>query len=108
MKFEMCTSVVTLLYTLSFQNLLWFNIGSVDSFERNLELAQAQMNIDSANFLPVIYKTEIELSSLSGILPTLLIIGESNHHHIFFFLTNLNFVKFYEQSTEQNPCQNVV
>lgn len=56
-------------------NLLWFNIGSVDSFERNLELAQAQMHIDPANYLPVIYKTEIELSSLSGILPTLLIIG---------------------------------
>ncbi|KAI5735621.1 hypothetical protein M8J77_020657 [Diaphorina citri] len=56
-------------------NFLWFNIGSVDSFERNLELAQAQMHIDPANYLPVIYKTEIELSSLSGILPTLLIIG---------------------------------
>jgi hypothetical protein len=33
------------------------------------------MHIDPANYLPVIYKTEIELSSLSGILPTLLIIG---------------------------------
>lgn len=61
--------------TMDGANFLWFNIGSVDSFERNLELAQVQMNIDPANYLPVIYKTELELSSLSGILPTLLIIG---------------------------------
>ncbi|KAF5286736.1 hypothetical protein FQR65_LT12469 [Abscondita terminalis] len=56
-------------------NLLWFNIGSVDSFERNLENAQMEMNIEPPNFVPVIYKTELEASSFSGILPTLLIIG---------------------------------
>ncbi|CRL00090.1 CLUMA_CG013372, isoform A [Clunio marinus] len=54
---------------------LWFNIGSVDSFERNLENAQTELNIEAVNFIPVIYKTEIEASSLSGLLPTLLIIG---------------------------------
>lgn len=54
---------------------LWFNIGSVDSFERNLENAQTDMGIESVNFVPVIYKAEIEASSLSGLLPTLLIIG---------------------------------
>ncbi|KAF5277091.1 hypothetical protein FQA39_LY06329 [Lamprigera yunnana] len=54
---------------------LWFNIGSVDSFERNLENAQVEMNVDPPNFIPVIYKTELEASSLSGVLPTLLIIG---------------------------------
>lgn len=54
---------------------LWFNIGSVDSFERNLENTQIEMNIDPPNFVPVVYKSEIEASSLSGILPTLLIIG---------------------------------
>lgn len=54
---------------------LWFNIGSVDSFERNLENAQTDLNIEPVNFIPVIYKTEIEASSLSGLLPTLLIIG---------------------------------
>lgn len=47
----------------------------MDSFERNLENAQMDMNIEPPNFVPVIYKTEIEASSLSGILPTLLIIG---------------------------------
>lgn len=54
---------------------LWFNIGSVDSFERNLENAQADFNIEPVNYIPVIYKTEIEAASLSGLLPTLLIIG---------------------------------
>lgn len=53
----------------------WFAIGSVDSFERNLENAQIEMNIDPPNFVPVIYKTEVEAASLSGMLPTLLIIG---------------------------------
>ncbi|KAI4470098.1 atp-dependent protease [Holotrichia oblita] len=56
-------------------NTLWFNIGSVDSFERNLENAQIDMNVEPPNFVPVIYKTELEAASLSGILPTLLIIG---------------------------------
>lgn len=55
--------------------MLWFNIGSVDSFERNLENAQIDMNVEPPNFVPVIYKTELEAASLSGILPTLLIIG---------------------------------
>lgn len=59
------------------QGVLWFNIGSVDSFERNLETAQMEMNIEPPNYVPVIYKTEIEASSLTGILPTLLIIGKT-------------------------------
>lgn len=33
------------------------------------------LNIEPVNYVPVIYKTEIEASSLSGLLPTLLIIG---------------------------------
>ncbi|XP_066147976.1 mitochondrial inner membrane m-AAA protease component AFG3L2 isoform X2 [Euwallacea fornicatus] len=56
-------------------NVIWFNIGSVDSFERNLENSQIEMNIEPQNFVPVIYKTELEPASLTGILPTLLIIG---------------------------------
>lgn len=55
--------------------MLWFNIGSVDSFERNLENAQVEMNVEPPNFVPVIYKTEIEAASLSGMLPTILVIG---------------------------------
>lgn len=57
------------------QSILWFNIGSVDSFERNLENAQMEMGIEGSNFIPVIYKTEIEAASLTGVLPTILIIG---------------------------------
>nr|CAD7589366.1 unnamed protein product [Timema genevievae] len=56
-------------------SMLWFNIGSVDSFERNLENAQIEMNIEPPNFVPVIYKTELEAASITGLLPTLLIIG---------------------------------
>lgn len=33
------------------------------------------MNTEPANFIPVIYKTEIEAASLSGMLPTILVIG---------------------------------
>lgn len=60
------------------QGVLWFNIGSVDSFERNLENAQMEMNIEPANYLPVIYKTELEASHVTGMIPTLLIIGEKS------------------------------
>jgi AFG3 family protein len=33
------------------------------------------MNVEPPNFVPVIYKTELEAASITGILPTLLIIG---------------------------------
>jgi len=56
-------------------NTVWFNIGSVDSFERNLENAQVELNVEAQNFVPVVYKTEMDSSSFSGILPTLLTIG---------------------------------
>ena len=57
------------------QNTVWFNIGSVDSFERNLENAQIELNVEAQNFVPVVYKSEMDSSSFSGILPTLLTIG---------------------------------
>jgi len=56
-------------------NTVWFNIGSVDSFERNLENAQIELNVEAQNFVPVVYKSEMDSSSFSGILPTLLTIG---------------------------------
>jgi len=34
---------------------LTFNIGSVESFERNLETAQRELGIDPANHIPVTY-----------------------------------------------------
>ncbi|XP_073976127.1 AFG3 like matrix AAA peptidase subunit 2 isoform X1 [Rhodnius prolixus] len=56
-------------------SVLWFNIGSVDSFERNLENAQIDLNVEPPNYVPVVYKSEIEASNLTGFLPTILIIG---------------------------------
>ncbi|XP_014782785.1 AFG3-like protein 2 isoform X2 [Octopus bimaculoides] len=46
-------------------SIIWFNIGSVEAFERNLENAQLEMNIEPANFVNVVYRTETELSSLA-------------------------------------------
>jgi AFG3 family protein len=40
-----------------------------------LENAQADVGIEPVNYVPVIYRTELEASSLTGLLPTLLIIG---------------------------------
>jgi len=40
---------------------IWFNIGSVESFERNLENAQAEMGMEGSDFLSVVYKTETEM-----------------------------------------------
>lgn len=45
---------------------LWFNIGSVDSFERNLEAVQREMNWEPPQYVPVVYKTEMDASSLIG------------------------------------------
>ncbi|XP_043285923.1 AFG3-like protein 2 [Venturia canescens] len=54
---------------------LWFNIGSADTFERNLENAQLEMNVEPQNHLPVVYKTELEPSHFISYLPTILLLG---------------------------------
>ncbi|XP_072014161.1 mitochondrial inner membrane m-AAA protease component AFG3L2-like [Amphiura filiformis] len=54
---------------------VWFNIGSVDTFERNLENAQLDIGIEPSNFLSVTYTTQNDGSGLSGIVQTLMIIG---------------------------------
>lgn len=54
---------------------LWFSIGSVDTFERNLETAQLDLQIDSSQFVPVQYKSQVELSNVLSALPTLLVLG---------------------------------
>ncbi|XP_046411445.1 AFG3-like protein 2 isoform X1 [Neodiprion fabricii] len=52
----------------------WFAIGSVDSFERNLENAQVELNVEPQNYIPVLYKTEIEIGSLVfSLIPSILI-----------------------------------
>lgn len=55
--------------------ILWFSIGSVDAFERNVETAQMEAGIEPSNFIPVVYKNELEPATLTSFLPTLLIIG---------------------------------
>ncbi|XP_072492497.1 mitochondrial inner membrane m-AAA protease component AFG3L1 isoform X4 [Notamacropus eugenii] len=54
---------------------VWFNIGSVDTFERNLESAQWELGIEAANQAAVIYTTESDGSFLKSLIPTLLLIG---------------------------------
>lgn len=53
----------------------WFSIGSVDTFERNLENAQLDLQMDPSQFVPVTYTTAIEASQVVGALPSLLLLG---------------------------------
>ncbi|XP_028921437.1 AFG3-like protein 2 isoform X1 [Ornithorhynchus anatinus] len=54
---------------------VWFNIGSVDTFERNLETLQQELGIEGENRLPVVYIAESDGSFLLSLFPTVLIIG---------------------------------
>ena len=47
---------------------VWFNIGSIESFERNLENAQAELNLDPMNQVPVVYKTEAGAGCVSEVV----------------------------------------
>lgn len=54
----------------------YFSIGSVDSFERKLEEAQQELNIPSNERIPVSYRDEISwTNTLLHFAPTLLLIG---------------------------------
>lgn len=54
---------------------LWFNIGSVDTLERNLEAVQRDMGKDISEMVPVIYKSEFDFSAYMGILPQIVIVS---------------------------------
>ncbi|XP_045149793.1 differentially expressed in FDCP 8 homolog isoform X3 [Echinops telfairi] len=54
---------------------VWFNIGSVDTFERNLESAQWELGIEPANHAAVVYTTESDGSFFRSLVPTLLLVG---------------------------------
>ncbi|KAM9409771.1 mitochondrial inner membrane m-AAA protease component AFG3L1-like isoform 2-T2 [Pholidichthys leucotaenia] len=56
-------------------NYLWFNIGSVDSFEHNLEVAQQELGLDATNKVPVLYSSESDGTLFFNALPTLLLVG---------------------------------
>lgn len=53
---------------------LWFNIGSVDSFEHNLEVAQQEVDLECTK-VPVIYLSETDGTLLLNILSPLLLVG---------------------------------
>lgn len=55
---------------------MWFNIGSIETFERNLENAQVELNIEPQNHVLVVYKDEIEFNHVLKILPQLLLWGK--------------------------------
>lgn len=56
--------------------IMWFNIGSVDSFERSLYIAQHESQVEPQNHIPVFYRTKVEYFSLIlNMLPTILIFG---------------------------------
>ena len=55
-------------YSIVIQGTIWFNIGSVESFERNLENAQLEINIEPSNFVSVVYKSETEVYVTSNLL----------------------------------------
>uniref|UniRef100_A0A667XRM0 AAA+ ATPase domain-containing protein n=1 Tax=Myripristis murdjan TaxID=586833 RepID=A0A667XRM0_9TELE len=57
------------------ESYLWFNIGSVDTFEHNLEMAQQEMGLDCTRRVPVVYTSESDGTLLLSILPTLLLVG---------------------------------
>ncbi|KAI9295674.1 ATP-dependent metallopeptidase Hfl [Neoconidiobolus thromboides FSU 785] len=53
-----------------------FNIGSIDAFERQLEQAQRELEIPPQQFIPVIYKDQVNMFGLfMNLAPTLLIAG---------------------------------
>jgi len=54
----------------------YFNIGSVDSFERQLEDAQYELNVSPHDFVPVQYVQESDfMGSVASIAPHLLLMG---------------------------------
>lgn len=55
--------------------ILWFSIGSPETFERNLETAERDLGLDPSSGIPVFYKNQIELSNVVSFIPTLLILG---------------------------------
>ncbi|KAM9481752.1 mitochondrial inner membrane m-AAA protease component AFG3L1-like isoform 1-T1 [Clarias gariepinus] len=54
---------------------LWFNIGSVDTFERNLEQAEQELGLEDLRKLSVLYTTESDWSFLVILLPSIALLG---------------------------------
>lgn len=59
------TSTCSVFYMLSnvvfffvLQSYVWFNIGTVDTFERNLAHAEQELGLEDPHKVPVLYSTE--------------------------------------------------
>jgi len=63
------------LHSATDSEVLWFTIGSVDTFERNLDHAQADLGIEPSRSVPVLYRSQVEMSNVLSFLPTLMLIG---------------------------------
>ncbi|XP_061696603.1 AFG3-like protein 1 isoform X2 [Syngnathoides biaculeatus] len=57
------------------ESYVWFNIGSVDAFERNLETAHSELGTEASRRPAVVYSSESDGSFLMSMIPTLLLIG---------------------------------
>ncbi|XP_068117925.1 mitochondrial inner membrane m-AAA protease component AFG3L1-like isoform X2 [Hyperolius riggenbachi] len=58
------------------ENPVWFNLGSVDTFERNLEAAQLEMGLESAEHVTVVYRSQMNWRSiLMNFIPTIVIVA---------------------------------
>ncbi len=54
----------------------YFNIGSVDSFERSLKEAQDELGVAQANRVPIVYSNQISpVSLLLNVAPTLMLVA---------------------------------
>ncbi|XP_028285677.1 AFG3-like protein 1 isoform X2 [Parambassis ranga] len=54
---------------------VWFNIGSVDTFERNLAIAHAELGLEASHRPAVVYSSPSDGSFLLNMIPTLLLMG---------------------------------
>uniref|UniRef100_A0A673X8D4 AFG3-like AAA ATPase 1 n=1 Tax=Salmo trutta TaxID=8032 RepID=A0A673X8D4_SALTR len=54
---------------------VWFNIGGVDLFERNLEAAHHELGVESSHRAAVVYSSKSDGTLLMRVIPTLGLIG---------------------------------
>ena len=57
------------------EQIKFINLNKSSRFEKNLDSAQVELGIESAQAVPVLYKTRMEMSDLFSFIPTLLIMG---------------------------------
>lgn len=79
---------------------MWFNIGSTDTFERNLENAQIELNMGPENYIPVVYKNEIETVNVMSYLPQILMLGKLIINFVNCYNSKVIFISVYYKFQE--------